>query len=172
MASSFGGRGPGYGAPAARQPAAVALGQFFRGWGRVEALDRYGPLVARILISQIFLISGVMKIVNWSGTEADMAGRGMFWIPFFHVAAMLVELGAGLALVLGYKARLGALLLFLFLIPVTLTFHNFWTYTDPKEQQVNMLFFMHNLTLMGGLLLVMTFGPGPLSLDLWRRRPA
>ena len=153
-------------------PAASALWAFVGGEGRVEALERYGTLAARILISQIFLISGVMKIIDWSGTEAQMAGRGMFWIPFFHVAAMLTELVGGLSLLLGYKARLGALLLFLFLIPVTLTFHNWWTYPDPKDQHMNMLFFMHNLTLMGGLLLVMTIGPGPLRIDLWRRRSA
>lgn len=156
--------------PAPAQPATSPLGAFVAGVGRIEALERYGTLLARILISQIFLISGFMKIVDWSGTEAHMAQRGMFLIPFFHVAALLTELAGGLSLLLGYKARMGALLLFLFLIPVTLTFHNFWTYTDPKEQQVNMLFFMHNLTLMGGLLLVMTLGPGPLSLDFWRRK--
>ena len=87
------------------------------------------------------------------------------------VAALLTELAGGLSLLLGHKARLGALALFLFLIPVTLTFHNFWTYTDPKEQQVNMLFFMHNLTLMGGLLLLMTIGPGPKSIDVKERSP-
>ena len=63
------------------------------------------------------------------------------------------------------------ILLFLFLIPVTLTFHSWWTYAAPEQQQVNMLFFMHNLTLMGGLLLVMTVGPGPLSIDLKGKRP-
>ena len=154
------------------QTVASSLWAIAGGTGRSGVLERYGTLAARILISQIFLLSGLMKIVDWSGTEAQMAGRGMFWIPFFHVAAMLVELGAGLSILLGYKARLGALILFLFLIPVTLTFHNFWTYTDPKEHEVNMLFFMHNLTLMGGLLLVVTFGPGRFSLDLWRRSSA
>ncbi|HZV05900.1 MAG TPA: DoxX family protein [Gemmataceae bacterium] len=147
-----------------------ALRAFMGGAGRIEALERYGTLAARILISQIFLLSGVMKILNWSGTEAQMAGRGMFWIPFFHIAAMLTELVGGLSLLLGYKTRLGALLLFLFLIPVTLTFHTWWTYTDPKEQHANMLFFLHNLSLMGGLLLIMTIGPGPLSIDLRERR--
>lgn len=136
----------------------------------VLALERYGPLTARILMSQIFLISGVMKIVDWSGTEEQMAGRGMFWIPLFHIAAILVELGAGLALLLGFKARLAALTLFLFLIPVTLTFHNFWTY-PPEQQKMQMIMFMHNLTLMGGLLLVMTFGAGPLSVGDKQRRP-
>jgi putative oxidoreductase len=149
---------------------ASALRAFAGGGDRIETLERYGTLAARILMSQIFLLSGIMKIFDWSGTEAQMAERGMFWIPFFHVAALLTELGGGLSLLLGYKTRLGALLLFLFLIPVTLTFHHFWTFTDPKEHQVNMLFFMHNLTLMGGLLLLMTVGPGPLSLDLQGRR--
>jgi len=152
------------------RPGLSDLGAFVRGAGRVEALERYGALAARVLMSLIFLLSGVMKIVDWSGTEAQMASRGMFWIPFFHVAALLVELVAGLSLLFGYKARLGALVLFLYLIPVTLTFHSFWTYSDPKEQQVNMILFLHNLALMGGLLLVTTFGPGPLSLDLKGKR--
>jgi putative oxidoreductase len=162
----------GAGPAAAPWAGASAPWAFVGGAGRVEALERYGTLAARLLISQIFLTSGVMKIIDWSGTEAQMAGREMFWVPFFHVAAMLTELAGGLSLLLGYKARLGALLLFLFLIPVTLTFHNWWTYADPNERHVNMLFFLHNLTLMGGLLLLMTTGPGPLSLDLWRRRSA
>src|SRR4051812_19318654 len=155
--------------PGIEQPATSILGAFLRGDGRVEVLERYAPLVARILIGQIFIISGIMKIMDPAGTAAQMAGRGMFWVPFFLWSAAAVELGGGLSLLLGYKTRPGALLLFLFLIPVTLTFHNFWTYTDPKEHHVNMLFFMHNLTLMGGLLLVMTFGPGPFSLDQRRR---
>jgi putative oxidoreductase len=121
------------------------------------------------LLSQIFLISGVMKIVDWSGTEAQMASRQMFWIPFFHVAALLVELGAGLSLLLGYKARFGALALGLFLIPVTLTFHDFWTY-PPDQQPLQMILFMHNLALMGGLLLVVIHGSGPLGFDSRARR--
>lgn len=128
-------------------------------------VETYAPLTARILMSQIFLASGIMKIVDWAGTEAHMASRGMFWIPFFHVMAILVELGAGACLLVGNKTRLAAMVLILFLIPVTLTFHNFWTYADPKEQQTNMIMFMHNLTLMGGLMLLMVHGSGPISVD-------
>jgi putative oxidoreductase len=161
---------PGAGSARAPQPATNLVQAFVRGDGRIDALERYGTLAARILISQIFLLSGVMKVMDPAGTAEQMAGRGMFWIPFFLWSAAAVELGGGLSLLLGYKARLAALALFLFLIPVTLTFHNWWTYPDPKEQHVNMLFFLHNLTLMGGLLLVMTFGPGPVSIDRWQRR--
>src|SRR5205823_6767243 len=98
-----------------RSPAVGDFWTFAAGLGRVEALERYGILAARILMGQIFLISGVMKIIDWSGTEAQMAGRGMFWIPFFHVAALTVEIICGLSLLLGYRARLGALFLILFL---------------------------------------------------------
>jgi putative oxidoreductase len=116
------------------------------------------------LICQIFLISGLQKILDLSGTAAQMHYRGMFWVPFFLVGAVPFELGGGLSLLLGYQARLGALALFLFLIPVTLTFHNFWTY-PPEQQKQQMIMFMHNLALMGALLLIMTYGAGRFSLD-------
>jgi putative oxidoreductase len=153
-----------------RQPATSLAAAFVRGTGRVDALEQYAPFAARLLISQIFLLSGIMKILDPSGTAAQMEGRGMFWVPLFLVGAIAIEIGGGLSLLLGYKARLGALALLLFLIPVTLVFHNWWTYPDPKEQHVNMLFFLHNLTLMGGLLLIMAFGPGAASLDLSKGR--
>jgi len=152
-----------------QQSAAEFLRAFVGGDARIHVLERYGALAARILISQIFLLSGVMKVMDPAGTAAHMEGRGMFWIPFFLWTAAAVEIGAGLCLLVGYKSRLAALALFLFLIPVTLVFHNFWTYADPKERQDNLILMMHNLTLMGGLLLVMTVGPGPISVDHRRR---
>ena len=126
--------------------------------------ERYGPLLARILISQIFLISGIQKVFDPAGTQQEMASRGMIWIPLFLWAAVAIELVGGLSILLGFKVRLGALALFLFLIPVTFVFHNFWTY-PPSEQRNQMFFFIHNWALMGGLLLLISFGAGPLSLD-------
>src|SRR5688500_1223036 len=110
------------------RPATSLLQGFLEGTGRIEVLERYGWFVARLLISQIFVISGIMKILDWDGTAAQMEGRNMFWVPLFLAGAIAFELVGGLALFVGYKARLAALALFLFLIPVTLTFHNFWTY--------------------------------------------
>ncbi len=159
--------GPLYGRPEGREGGGAwttARHALLSGDERVKSLERPGALAARILMSQIFLISGVMKILNPSGTADEMAAHGMFWIPFFLVAATVVELAGGLSLLVGYQARLGALALFLYLIPVTLTFHTFWTY-PPDQQRVQMLFFVHNLALMGGLLYVAAFGPGPWSCD-------
>src|SRR4051812_3966691 len=79
-------------------------------------VEEFAPLVGRILLSTIFLISGAMKIVGWNETEGMMASMGMPAVPLFHVAAILVELGAGLGVLLGCQARVSALVLFLFLI--------------------------------------------------------
>src|SRR5438874_10131155 len=84
---------------------------------RMPALERYGALTARILLSQIFIMSGAMKFMDWSGNQAMMAKHGMVMIPFFLAAAAIVELVCGLSILLGYKSRVGALGLFLYLIP-------------------------------------------------------
>jgi putative oxidoreductase len=136
-----------------------------RGWGLAE---RYGPLLGRILLAHIFLVSGAAKILDWSGTEAQMDRKGMPLVPVLHVGALLCELGGGLALLVGYRARLAALALFLFLIPTTVIFHNFWA-AAPAEQIHQLDNFMKNLAIMGGLAFVMSFGPGPVSID--RGRP-
>jgi putative oxidoreductase len=126
--------------------------------------NRYVPLLGRILLALIFLISGLGKIFDWQGTAGYMASKGMPLIPFFLLGAIVLELAGGLAVLLGFKARIGALLLIVFLIPATLIFHNFWTLTG-MERQIQMIMFLKNLAIMGGLLLVVGLGPGPLSLD-------
>jgi putative oxidoreductase len=126
--------------------------------------NRFVPLLGRILLALIFLISGLGKIFDWQGTAGYMASKGMPLIPFFLLGAIVLELAGGLAVLLGFKARIGALLLIVFLIPATLIFHNFWTLTG-MERQIQMIMFLKNLAIMGGLLLVVGLGPGPLSLD-------
>jgi hypothetical protein len=80
----------------ARRSAPKFLRAFIGGDARIRVLERYGALAARILISQIFILSGVMKVMDPAGTAAQMEGRGMFWIPFFLWTAAAVEIGAGL----------------------------------------------------------------------------
>ncbi|WP_347277734.1 DoxX family protein [Oculatella sp. FACHB-28] len=120
------------------------------------------PLIARILLSSIYLVSGVNKILNPVGTQEYMAANGMFWTGLFLVAAIAIELAGGLSLLLGYKTRLGAIALVIFLIPATLIFHT--NFADPIQQ----IMFLKNLGLLGGLLLVMQYGPGRISLDRTR----
>jgi putative oxidoreductase len=137
----------------------------------VGSFHGYGPLLGRILLAHIFLLSGVGKIMDWEGTAEHMAGRGMFWIPAFLIASISIEHCGSLSLIAGFKTRLGATALFLFLIPVTLVFHNFWTYPEA-QQQMQMINFMKNIAIMGGLWMVIGLGPGPISIDAKLNKPS
>jgi putative oxidoreductase len=93
----------------------------------MKQLERFAPLAGRILLAQIFIASGLSKIGAWEQTAAYMASKHMPLVPFFLLMAILFEVGGGLSVALGYKARFGAAALIVFLIPATLIFHNFWT---------------------------------------------
>jgi putative oxidoreductase len=79
-----------------------------------------------------------------------------------------LALVGGLSILLGYKAKIGAWLLVLFLVPVTLLMHNFWTVKDPMMAQMQMAMFLKNVTMLGGALLISQFGAGRLSVDAKR----
>ena len=132
-----------------------------------ENAERIGPLIGRIFLSVIFILAGLGKIGDWSGTAGYMASRGMPAIPLFLTLAIVFEVLGGFSLLLGFKTKIGALALFLSLVPVTLIFHNFWTYPEA-QQQIQMIMFLKNLAIMGGLLTLAAAGPGPLSLDARR----
>lgn len=126
---------------------------------------KIGPLLGRMLIAALFVPSGLMKIGNFAGTADHMAQAGLPMIPVLLVLTIIIELGGGLMLLLGWRAREAALVMFLFLIPVTLVFHPFWNFADAAahyQQQIN---FMKNVAIMGGMLFIASFGSGPLSLD-------
>ena len=80
------------------------------------------------------------------------------------LSGIMATLG-GLSILLGFKARWGALLIILFLIPVTLTMHAFWNVDDPSLQQMQMSMFMKNISMLGAACLIAWFGAGPMSVD-------
>ena len=86
-------------------------------------MNNLAPLIGRIMIAQIFLMSGFGKIFNFAGTQQYMAGYGMPLTALLLFGAIVFELAGGFSLLLGYKARWGAILLIVFLIPTTLIFH-------------------------------------------------
>lgn len=129
-----------------------------------EVLKNYGPLAGRVLMALIFLISGYGKLTNFAGTAGYMASKGMPMAEFLLVGAIIFELGGAIMLVIGWKARWGALLLILFMIPATLMFHNFWA-ADAAQFQNQLNHFMKNAAMIGGLIYMMAFGAGPLSFD-------
>lgn len=123
------------------------------------ALKKYLPLIGRAFLAAIFLNSGIGHIFGFTGIAKMMSERGLP-IPFVLLAGSVVcLLLGGLSILLGFKVRWGAILLIIFLIPATLVFHNF--IADPSELNN----FLKNIGLMGGILFVYYFGPGPVSID-------
>lgn len=121
-------------------------------------------LVGRILMAAIFVSSGLQKIGGFAGTAGYIASKGLPLPEVGAVIAIVVEVGAGIALILGFKARWAAVALAVFTLAATFLFHNFWTY--PADQQfMQMLMFWKNLAMTGGLLFVYAFGAGAWSLD-------
>jgi putative oxidoreductase len=142
----------------------------------MESLRDVTALVGRILLALIFVYSGLGKIMHMGGlvavTSAHFAHAG---IPQFLVYPGLylsaaVELGGGLLVIAGLKAQWAALVIFLWLIPVTLVFH-FADYHQAVQQHqvmnavVQQIMFLKNLAMMGGLLVLAAMGPGGLSID-------
>ena len=135
--------------------------------------------LGRALLSIIFISSGIAKILDWQGTVqyfnqglnnwlalnvGSPALQGAIEFGLEHAFILLLlgtifETLGGLLVFLGIWVRFGALLLLIFLIPTTLAFHHFWQLQEP-ERQMQMINFMKNVSIFGGLLIVLAFGKG------------
>ena len=121
-------------------------------------------LFGRQLFSIIFILSSAS---HFNPPTVEYAAH--HGVPFASVLVPLsgaVAFVGGLSVLLGYQTRLGAWLLTLFLVPVTLVMHNFWAVADASAFQVERALFFRNVALLGGALLIGYFGGGPLSLDV------
>jgi putative oxidoreductase len=121
-------------------------------------------LVGRILLAAIFVISGFNKISGFDGVAGYIASKGLPMPQVLAALTIALELGGGLLLVIGYQVRWVALLFFLWLIPTTVIFHPFWG-IDAAQVQNQMNNFLKNVSIMGGMLLLVAFGPGAYSVD-------
>jgi putative oxidoreductase len=126
-------------------------------------------VVSRLLIATIFLLSAVgNKIPKFDDVAALMKSQGIPQPQVMLAGAILFLIAGSLSIILGYKARIGAGLLFVFLVLATYYFHDFWNVTNPLKQQLKqeqMIQFMKNLSLMGTMLFVIANGSGAMSLD-------
>lgn len=129
-----------------------------------DALSRSGPLVGRILLALIFVFSGAGKIPGFEGTVGYIASKGLPMPHVLAIATIIVELGGGILLILGWKTRWAAAALLVFTGLAALLFHNFWA-VPADQAQGQMINFMKNIAIMGGMLYVVVHGAGPVSLD-------
>ncbi len=127
-------------------------------------------LIGRVLIAAIFIVSGIAKLTDPAGTVGYMEAQGIPSADVLAIVAGLAEVAGGLAILFGFLTRIGAFGLFLFLIPTTLIFHDFWT-MDGAEAKTQMVTFMKNLAIIGGLALLVANGAGRYSIDARLRRP-
>jgi len=120
------------------------------------------PLVGRVLLATIFVLSGVGKIFAPEATLGYIASAGLPFPQLAFLGAVLVEVGGGLLLVVGYKTRLAAIVLAVFSVAAGLIFHS------VASDQNHFIHLLKNFAIAGGLLQVAAFGAGTLSLDALR----
>lgn len=122
-------------------------------------------LISRVFLSHIFILSGLNKIGGFAGTKQYMMGYAPFnamaepLVSLFAVGAIFLEVVGGILLLLGFKTKIGAIMLIIFLIPTTLIFH-----TEFSER-IQMIMFMKNLAILGGILAIVAHGAGKISID-------
>jgi len=123
----------------------------------MQALQNLAAPLGRILLALIFVLAGINKITGYAGTQGYMESMG---VPGILLPLVIgVELVGGLALMLGWHARLTAFLLAGFTLLATLIFHS------NLGDHTQYLFFLKNLSIAGGLLMVFSFGAGSFSID-------
>ena len=122
---------------------------------------------ARLLLALMFVLAGASKFGNLAGTAGYIASKGLPMPMVLAFATATLELVGGLAIVVGFQARLAALALALFTLLASILFHNFWA-VPADQQMVQQLMFMKNVSVAGGLLLLFSLGTGPASIDARR----
>ncbi|MGH8768122.1 MAG: DoxX family protein [Burkholderiales bacterium] len=130
----------------------------------MEIVKMYGPLVGRVLLVLMFIIAGYGKITGFEGTLGYMQAHNMPMTQVLAVIAIIIELGGGIMIAVGWKARWAAAALFIFVLVASYVFHAFWAVPADQAQLQNVLF-MKNLAVMGGMLYIIVYGSGPLSVD-------
>ncbi|GAB3193325.1 DoxX family protein [Hydrogenophaga aquatica] len=121
-------------------------------------------LAGRLLLALLFLPAGISKITGFSGTAGYIASVGLPLPEVGAALAVVVEIGAGLALIVGFQTRWAALILAAFTLAASVFFHGYWAM--PAEQQfMQQLLFFKNIGVVGGLLTLAAWGAGAWSLD-------
>lgn len=121
-------------------------------------------LLGRILLAAMFIISGFGKLTGFEATVGHISRVGLPLPQLQAALAVLVELGGGILLIIGWKTRWAALAFIVFVLVVTPIFHNFWA-APPEQMMGQQIHFLKNVSILGGMLLLLGFGPGAYSVD-------
>lgn len=124
----------------------------------------WAALVGRILLAVIFVTSGFQKMGDFAGTAGYIASKGLPLPQVLAALTILVELGGGILLAIGWNARWAALAVMGFTLLTAFLIHNYWAMTGG-EVMPNRINFWKNISIAGGMLMVFAFGPGRYSVD-------
>ncbi len=121
-------------------------------------------LVGRLLLAALFIFSGYAKIGGFEGTAAFIASKGLPLPQLGAALTIALELGGGLLIAVGFKTRWAALALALFLVPLTVIFHAYWS-APAAQASADYIAFWKNMSILGGMLVLWAAGPGRWSVD-------
>ncbi len=122
-------------------------------------------LTGRALLGLYFILPAVGKIADFEGTSAYMAAHNVPMIPVLLLVTIIIQLGAGSALIVGFKGKWSAFVLAGLTLVISLIMHNFWDYAEGAERTHEAQNFFKNMGIVAGLLVVSALGTGRLSLD-------
>lgn len=121
-------------------------------------------LIGRILLGFIFIYDAIDSMIYFQETKQTMIEYGLTWRPnLLLIGGIFILLLGGTLLLTGYRARFGITLLLLYWIPVTFLAHDFWMHEEP-QRRIEAIFFMKNIAIMGGMLMVWANGTGRYSI--------
>lgn len=127
---------------------------------------KYLPLAGRLLLSAIFISSGLSKVTGWEGSLAYVGSAGLpLPSTLLLVAALLTELVGGTLVIAGFQTRAAALALAGFSVISAILFHNYWAVTDAQMAYFQSIMFWKNVSMAGGFLVLAGFGPGAVAID-------
>jgi putative oxidoreductase len=130
----------------------------------MNACKDWAALIGRALLAIVFIPAGYSKIGGFAATAGYMASQGLPFVDLLLALTIALELGGGILLLVGWKARWIALALAGFTLLAAAVFHNYWAMPEA-EQTMQQIMFMKNVGIAGGLLMVFALGPGRLSID-------
>jgi putative oxidoreductase len=127
--------------------------------------ETIAPFLGRLVLAWYFLSEAYVRATDWDGTISLLAGKGIPVPPLAHLVTLIIMGLGALALFLGFRTRLGALVLFVFTLVATGLMHDYWNLADMVERQADYQIFARNVAIAGGLLVLMGVGPGKFGID-------
>tara|TARA_B100001057_G_scaffold33019_1_gene30018 strand:+ start:4076 stop:4504 length:429 start_codon:yes stop_codon:yes gene_type:complete len=138
----------------------------------MEIVQQAVGVTGRCLLGLYFLIPGITKVTGFGANAAYMEKHGMVFVPFFLIVTLILQIGGGLFLIVGFQVRITALMFALMILAINIVMHDFWNVYEGLSQAHETQNFVKNLAIMAGLLVLGAHqGESPLSADQRLKRP-